>query len=242
MKARFAGKCARTGKSYPAGTEIKKGPRGWEIAGPIASNPTTVTTSQEFTTPDGARVIIGRAHAEGRGEEEVIECPITVEIEGQRFHYRARNIFDFGLVLNPPEGGLAENVEQFLAYNYTHADRDDAYWKDQFRLVQSISQRDGAPYASPHYGPIEATTWEEYRDKALAKLAAQNAEFLARYRAERPTETGWGWENHIYEKDAQGNYLPQPPRVEWRPMSELEVRAYQIALTHVPGALRGMRM
>ena len=33
MKAKFAGRCARTGQSYPAGTEIVKGSQGWELAG-----------------------------------------------------------------------------------------------------------------------------------------------------------------------------------------------------------------
>ncbi len=36
MKSRYAGQCATTGASYPAGTEIVKGSQGWEIADPAA--------------------------------------------------------------------------------------------------------------------------------------------------------------------------------------------------------------
>jgi len=32
MKTKYAGKCATTGKSYPAGTEITKTPSGWVLA------------------------------------------------------------------------------------------------------------------------------------------------------------------------------------------------------------------
>lgn len=37
MKARYAGTCAATGKHYPAGTELTKGPQGWVIAGRAAA-------------------------------------------------------------------------------------------------------------------------------------------------------------------------------------------------------------
>lgn len=37
IKAKYAGECAKTGKSYTAGTEIKKGRKGWEIAGVSSS-------------------------------------------------------------------------------------------------------------------------------------------------------------------------------------------------------------
>lgn len=33
MKAKYAGTCAATGRRYSAGTEIEKGPYGWQIAG-----------------------------------------------------------------------------------------------------------------------------------------------------------------------------------------------------------------
>jgi hypothetical protein len=32
MRAKYAGKCARTGASYPSGTNIVKGDMGWEVA------------------------------------------------------------------------------------------------------------------------------------------------------------------------------------------------------------------
>ncbi len=33
MKAKYPGICTATGRHYPAGTEIEKGPHGWQIAG-----------------------------------------------------------------------------------------------------------------------------------------------------------------------------------------------------------------
>jgi hypothetical protein len=40
MKAQFPGICKATGKRYPAGAEIEKGPYGWQIAGAQATDRT----------------------------------------------------------------------------------------------------------------------------------------------------------------------------------------------------------
>ena len=54
MKAKFAGKCAATGRSYPAGAEIVKGASGWEIAaGPTSS-------SQSRPEPSWVRLASGQ--------------------------------------------------------------------------------------------------------------------------------------------------------------------------------------
>lgn len=39
MKAAFPGTCARSGRRYGPGTEIRKGQLGWEIAGDVVAPP-----------------------------------------------------------------------------------------------------------------------------------------------------------------------------------------------------------
>lgn len=71
MKAKYPSTCAATGKQYPAGTEIEKGPRGWQIAG---------ATPQDRTTRDGETRV---ARGEGYGGTPYREGETFIDKSGQ---------------------------------------------------------------------------------------------------------------------------------------------------------------
>lgn len=74
MKSRYPGICATTGKRYPAGTEIEKGPYGWQIAG---SKP------QDRTVHAGETRV---ARGEGYGGTPYREGEIFLEPHSNRYH------------------------------------------------------------------------------------------------------------------------------------------------------------
>ena len=142
------------------------------------------------------------------------ESLITVELEGQKFEYSARNIFDFGLVINPVKGGgMAIDVELFVQNNYLkYEDDSDEIWSQRFSWTKTNCQ-----------------TVEEWKQQQIeaGRRGAQS------FRDSHPTPSGWGWD--------RSRWIPKYEFV-WEPMSELEVRAYKLAEENVPNALRGMRM
>jgi hypothetical protein len=76
--------------------------------------------------------IIKRSHRAGGegGPDPFAKVKIVDSKTGESGIFTCRNIFDFGYVVNPEAGGLAIDVESFIAHNIDTEEKKEAFRKD----------------------------------------------------------------------------------------------------------------